>query len=536
MLRQVTETHSPGATDARWWGWGGGDLEQAGAVLDELCAMIGTPPPPRAAMPLGLIEPPDPRIGPVARDALARAAEVDESPAARVLAAAGSAYPDLVRRRRGQATPAPDLIVRPHDEAALARIVRIGVEQHLGLIVRGGGTSQVGGVDASGAADRDAVVVIDTSLLSRVLDVDPISRRATFAAGISGPAVEAALRPYGLTLAHEPQSFERSTLGGWIGSRSASYGGVGDATIASRVRAARLVAPAGALETGDAPGRPEGPDMLGLVVGSEGALGIVAQATVALHARPEAQAGRALRFGSFADGLAAARRLVQEGVPIDTLILADEVETRLLAPVLLAGQKPRRRRDDGALMLVLASGSAGAAADRIQQAVELCGQEEPDDLGHEPARLFVLHRHRWPLVRDRLVDAGFLVDTVDVSVRWSAIPALLASTTVSVEQAIGAPSAIGWQLTGATTDGASLWMTVRTQAPQGAEIELWRRIREAALGAILAEGGSVGGVGSHHEPWLVRGRGRTTEIALRAVKYALDPTGIMNPGKLLRVD
>ncbi len=139
-------------------------------------------------------------------------------------------------------------------------------------------------------------------------------------------------------------------------------------------------------------------------------------------------------------------------------------------------------------------------------------------------------------MRDRLVDTGFLVDTVDVSVRWSAIPALLASTTVSVEQAIGAPSAIGWQLSGATTDGASLWMTVRTQAPQGAEIELWRRIREAALGAILAEGGSVGGVGSHHEPWLVRGRGRTTEIALRAVKYALDPTGIMNPGKLLRVD
>ena len=185
-------------------------------------------------------------------------------------------------------------------------------------------------------------------------------------------------------------------------------------------------------------------------------------------------------------------------------------------------------------MLVLASGSAGDAADRIRQAVELCGREEPDDLGHEPARLFVLHRHRWPLVRDRLVDAGFLVDSVDVSARWSAIPALLASTTVSVEQAIGAPSAIGWQVTGTTSDGASLWMTVRTQAPQGAEIELWRpdprggarrdpgRGRVGRRGRLAPRALARPGARPHH-----RDRAASAEVRAR-------PDGDHEPGEAAR--
>ena len=145
-------------------------------------------------------------------------------------------------------------------------------------------------------------------------------------------------------------------------------------------------------------------------------------------------------------------------------------------------------------MLVLASGSAGDAADRIRRRSSCAAARSPTTWATSRPGCSCCTAIAGRCVRDRLVDAGFLVDSVDVSARWSAIPALLASTTVSVEQAIGAPSAIGWQLTGTTTDGASLWMAVRTQAPQGAEIELWRRIREAALGAILAEGGSVGGV------------------------------------------
>src|SRR4051812_9199963 len=150
MLGAVSDAPAPSDPDARWWGWGGPEPAGAAAVLEELCAMLGQPPPPRAALPLGLVEPPDSQLSAADLAALGALLELDDSPEARVRCMAGSAYPDLVRRRRGQAAPAPDAVVRPHDARSLAGLLRAAVIQHLALVPRGGGTSVVGGVDASG--------------------------------------------------------------------------------------------------------------------------------------------------------------------------------------------------------------------------------------------------------------------------------------------------------------------------------------------------------------------------------------------------
>jgi len=532
-----------GGIGARWWGWGDAPDGHVDGRLDEILNLLGAPPRPPPAAGADQLAPPASRLLETARGALLRHAEVDVSALGRSLACFGSAYPDLVRRRRGEASPAPDAIVRPHTADGVIGTLRACADYDLAVVPRGAGTSLVGGADASGIGQRSGLVVIDTTGLRRVLDVDPISRRATVEAGVPGPVLEAAVREHGLSLGHAPGSFERSTVGGWVATGSASADAGGDGSIRQLVTGLRLASPVGMLELHDAPLGGEGPDLTGLVIGSEGTLGVICEVTLRLRRRPGAQAGCGLLFRSFADGLVALRRLAQDGLVPLAARLCDEDETRLWMHAAGAEDAARGARTrlagrgaPGALLLLADAGSAGTPGRRIEAAVAACAAEAPIELGDEPARRWVALPARDAWLRDALIDAGVLVDTVETAGSWKVLPALREAVVAALVGALGNPALVTSRVAHATPDGASLAVTCFAPAAEGAELERWRAARSAALAAILGQGGQIAhanGIGSHSARWLARARGRTAAGLLRALKSELDPVGMMNPGKLV---
>ena len=376
--------------------------------------------------------------------------------------------------------------------------------------------------------------------MTRVLDLDGVAGRVSCEAGITGPALEVALRDAGFALGHHPASFERSTVGGWLATGAVGQDATGTGPIADSVRSVALVAGTGLVETGSAPGAAEGPDLLDLLIGSEGAFGVIARATLALRPRPAAQAGAALLFGSFADGLAALRRLAQAGAAPSFVRLCDAAETRLALCDAPDERRARRARArEGALLLLVETGAAGPTGARVREAVEACAPESPAELGQAVARRAIEARYHEPYLRDALVEAGVIVDTIDTSASWSALPALREAIVSALTGALGARSLVACRVPHAYRDGASLEVTYLAPVAEGEEIEVWRRARTAALGAILADGAAIShhsGIGTHHARWLARARGRGAEAVLRSVKEEFDPLGLMNPGKLLPDD
>ena len=532
-----------GGLGARWWGWGEVPEGHADARLDEILNLLGTPRSPAPAAGPDQLAPPPSRLLEAARGALLRHGEVDVSPLARALACYGAAYPDLVRRRSGEAAPAPDAVVRPRTPDGVIGMLRACADYDLAVVPRGAGTSLVGGADASGIGQRSGLIVIDTTALRRICDIDPISRRATVEAGVTGPVLEAAVREHGLALGHAPGSFDRSTVGGWVATGSASADAGGDGSIRHLVTGLRLASPVGMLELHDAPLGGEGPDLTGLVIGSEGTLGVICEVTLRLRRRPGAQAGCGLLFRSFADGLVALRRLAQDELLPTAARLCDEEETRLWMHGAAAEDASRGARGrlggrgaHGALLLLADAGTAGSPGRRIETAVAACAPEAPIELGDEPARRWVAMRARDAWLRDALIDAGVLVDTVETAGSWRVLPALREAVVAALVSALGNPSLVTSRVAHATPDGASLAVTCFAPAAQGLELERWRAARSAALAAILAQGGQIAhanGIGSHSARWLARARGRTAAGLLRALKSELDPVGMMNPGKLV---
>jgi alkyldihydroxyacetonephosphate synthase len=409
-------------------------------------------------------------------------------------------------------------------------------------VPRGGGTTMSGGVDASGGGERAALIALDMRSMARLVDIDAISLRATFQAGIGGSALDAALAPLGLTVGHQPESFERSTLGGWIAARSIGQASGPAGAVSAVVRAARVATPVGVLETGGAPAHSEGPDLLELVTGSEGVLGAIEQATVLVRPRPEAQTGSALLFRSSADALAVVRLLAQEGTLPEIALLLDETETATLGRPLLAPAEAGRRQigtrgaERGALLVLIGSGSARVVGAEIDAAVESCLAHGATDIGQEPARRWLHTRFVGPYLRDVLIDAGFACEWISTAATWGTLPAVRDAVVAALTDTLGARSLVSCRLTNAYPDGAGLRFTYIAPVAPGGEIELWRRAQAAAFGAILAEGGAIShgqAIGTHQARWLARARGRTAEGVLMAAKNELDPLGIMNPGKLL---
>lgn len=547
----------------RWNGWGQlgrtVDLSRAQerSVLRELGRRLGRElAPADAPVAIDELEIPDSRVKPEPLEALRAAcgdAGVRTGAVERVGHALGRSLPDLLRLRRGEIPSPPDAVVYPPDEGAVAAVLRIASEWRLAVVPFGGGTSVVGGVEPRPTPEQEGAIALDTTRLDSPVRIDPEAGLATFQAGIDGPSLERALGARGLTLGHFPQSFEHSTLGGWIATRSAGQQSDGYGAIEDLVVSLRVVTPEGVIRTLDVPRSASGPDLNALVLGSEGTLGAIVEATLRVRPAPAAAIDRGMLFRSFADGVAAVRDVVRGGVPVSMLRLSDASETELSQ---VLHRDPTRRFDPSAALLsavgrfgygpgraALVYGAEGADAAAVRAAarrVRRLGMKRGGlPLGGSPGRRWRRDRFRTPYLRDWLLDFGVAVDTLETSLSWGRIEAGHREIRRALERALDTHAGAGIvfsHLSHSYLDGACLYFTVLYALDPSSDLAQWAAIKREGTDAIVGAGGTLShhhGVGSDHLPWMSGEKGALGLESLRAVKRAVDPAGVMNPGKLL---
>jgi alkyldihydroxyacetonephosphate synthase len=473
------------------------------------------------------LELPAPRLAPPASLEAAFSAE----PYARVAHTYGRSFRDLVRAFRRDYAHAPDLVAFPRGEGELVSVLEWCSGAGAAAIPFGGGSSVVGGVEPDVGEGYRGTVSVDLRNLEGVLEIDPVSRAARIAGGTFGPALEARLKPHGLTLRHFPQSFEWSTLGGWIATRSGGHFATLHTHIDEFVEAVRVVTPRGVLETRRLPGSGAGPSAERLFCGSEGTLGVITEAWMRVQPRPRFRAGASVLFAGFGDAVAAARELAQSGLhPANCRLLGHE-------EALLSGSG-----DGSHAILVLGFESADhGLGPWLARALEICAshrgevQEEKSD----PAAIWRAAFLRGPHQRDAFVRLGLVAETFETAVTWDRFgefhEGVLAAVRQAMDRACGG-GAVSCRFAYVYPDGPAPYYSVYAPGRPGQELEQWDEIKLAASEAILALGGTIThhhAVGRDHRRWYLREMPPLFTDALRGAKAELDPAGIMNPGVLM---
>jgi alkyldihydroxyacetonephosphate synthase len=448
----------------------------------------------------------------------------------------GKSYPDYVRSMLGQYDCAPDVVAYPRNEAEIAAIMDWAGSLGASLAPFGGGSSVCGGVEHRMDGAYKAAITLDLRQLDEVLEVDPTSRAARIEAGLFGPALEGQLKPHGLTLRHFPQSFEYSTLGGWIATRSSGHFASLYTHIDDLVESLRIVTPTGVLETRRLPGSGAGPSPDRLFIGSEGIFGVISQAWMRLQARPTFRLGRSVGFPTFFAAARALRALSQAGLfPANCRVL-DPAEAYNTG----AG-------DGAAAHLVLAFESADHPLEAwMRRAVECCHdhggrlEELADRPGAGAAALWRRAFIRMPYAREFLTPAGVINDTFESAITWERFEAfhdtVKSATERAIEAATGRKGEVTCRITHVYPDGPAPYFSFHALGHGGALIEQWQLIKTAASDALMAAGGTIThhhAVGRDHRPWYDRQRPALFAEALRAAKRVLDPKGVMNPGVLI---
>jgi alkyldihydroxyacetonephosphate synthase len=534
--------------DTNWWGWGDPTrrTELDATALGVLRERIGELEPwPLAAGPEDF-ELPEARALPRAVLDAVGADAVFDSHEDRLRHAVGRGYVDLARLRGGRLEHAPDAVLVPADAAAVGRLIDACAANGVAVVPFGGGTSVVGGVEPL-RGDHEALISLDLTAL-REVTVDDTSLTARLGAGLRGPEAEAALAAQGLTLGHFPQSFEYATIGGFAATRSAGQASSGYGRFDSLVTSVRLLSPAGNLRTLESPHTAAGPAMREVVIGSEGTLGVIPDVTVRVRPAPPQRRYEAWIAESFEAGCEIVRVLAQ-GPGLPTMVrVSDEEETMgslaLSGPRGAAGKAfgaylKARRRAGGALMIVGYEGEEEALTRRRALTVRALRGGGAVYLGRAAGRSWEHGRYGGPYQRDLLMEMGAMAETLETSHTWTRLGELHRSVAAAIRGALdgqGTPGLVFCHLSHAYPDGASLYFTFISRARRGAEVEQWAAVKKAASEAIVANGATIThhhAVGRDHVPYMAAEVGETGLEVLRAVKERLDPTGIMNPGKLL---
>ncbi|TFV60749.1 FAD-binding oxidoreductase [Mycobacterium sp. PS03-16] len=453
----------------------------------------------------------------------------------RLLHAGGKSTPDLLRRRDRRPQDAPDAVLLPGDEDQVAAILAHCSAQRIAVVPFGGGTSVVGGLDPV-RGEFSAVVSLDLRRFDRLHRLDEESGEAEFGAGVTGPEAERLLGERGFSLGHFPQSFCFATIGGFAATRSSGQDSAGYGRFDDMVRGLRAVTPAGVLDLGRAPASAAGPDLRQLIVGSEGVFGVITRVRVRVHRVPEATRYEAWSFPDFATGAAALRAVTQTGTGPTVIRLSDEAETGVnLATTESIGEQ---RITGGCLAVTVFEGTPAHAESRHAETRAVLTAHGGTSLGEEPARAWEHGRFGAPYLRDALLSAGALCETLETATTWSNVAALKAAVTEALTTALGrsgTPALVLCHISHVYPTGASLYFTV-VAGQRGNPIEQWRAAKAAASEAMMRAGGTIThhhAVGADHRPWMVEEVGELGVEILRAVKARLDPAGILNPGKLI---
>ena len=527
-----------------FWGWGFEDQALGPDALAGLAALLaarfGTDPPePRRPVELADLELRPPRLVPPA----ALAPQCDTSTYERARHSYGRSFRDVVRGFRGEFPHPPDVVAFPATEAALVALLDWCAEAGAAAIPYGGGSSVVGGVEFDPGDTHSGVVTLDLTGLDRVLDIDTGSRAAHIQAGALGPRLEDQLRPHGLSLRHYPQSFECSTLGGWIATRAGGHHATLFTHIDELVESLRVVTPRGPVETRRLPASGAGPAPDRLFIGSEGTLGIITEAWMRVFDRPRHRARAAVPFPSFEAGAGAARALAQSGLYPSNCRLLDAAEALMAGvgttPVLLVGFESADH-PMGPWMARALECCADHGGVAPETASEGTTDDAPGARGDPAVDTWRRSFLALPYLRDGLVTLGAIVETFETAVTWDRFPALhqaVVTATTDALDAVGAKGgSVACRFTHVYPDGPAPYFTVIAPGRAGAELEQWAAVKEAASGAIAASGGTIThhhAVGRDHRRHYDAERPDLFAETLRAAKRTLDPAGVLNPGVLI---
>ena len=527
----------------KFWGWGyedaGPSADQEAGIARALSQRFGTP--------LELVAVPredeitlaPPRVQPPASlRELCSAAPHD-----RLGHTYGKSFRDVVRALRRRFEPAPDWVAFPRDEREVAAVLDWCTNARLACIPYGGGSSVVGGVEARVGDGYAGAVSLDLGKLDRVLEIDRTSRAARIQGGVLGPALEDQLRPHALTLRHYPQSFEFSTLGGWIATRSGGHYATLYTHIDEFVESLRVVTPSGVIATRRLPGSGAGPAPDRLFIGSEGALGVITEAWMRLQDRPRFRASASVGFpgaDGFVRGAEAVRLLAQSGLNPSNCRLLDALEAANSgagndAVLLVAFESADHPLDAWmARALEIAAGAGGVLPEGGAR-TKTGGEGAREGAAGAWRDAFV----NAPYLRDVLVRAGIVSDTFETAIPWNRFAefhdGVMQAARDAVQRVCGSGT-VSCRFTHAYPDGPAPYYTVLAPSRRGSEIEQWDEIKLAASEALLRLGGTIThhhAVGRDHRPGYDRERPPLFASALAAAKRALDPAGVLNPGVLL---
>lgn len=521
------------------WGWGLARRFPSRAARLALSARL------RAGLGFGLGWPREPR--PIDSVRLPRARqEVPSSLAefvtgdreARIRHTYGRAYRDLVRGFYGNFAAAPDLVARPRDEDDIDRALEWAEAEGVAVVPYGGGSNVVGATECRGD-DHNGVLCLDTGRLDRVLEVDEISRSARIQAGATGPRLESQLATHGMTLRHFPQSFEHSTLGGWLATRSGGHFATGYTHIDDFVQSIRTSTPIGVSESLRLPASGAGPSPDRLVLGSEGTLGVITEAWMRILPRPTRRCRADVFFDDFVDAVEATRAVVQSGLRPANCRLLDPLEARL-----------HRVVKDGRSVLILGFESAGIdVLGTMDEALDLARQHGgrcPEGIRHRSSTgregsAGASWRRAFfdaPYFQTQLVSLGVMADTFETACTWEAFPELHLALREEIPATLRRLTGHGFlscRFTHVYPDGPAPYYTFLAPVRRGAELEIWQEVKDTASRLLLRHGATIThhhAVGRIHRPTYLEQMPDPTLAALRGARAALDPGGILNPGAL----
>jgi alkyldihydroxyacetonephosphate synthase len=527
-----------------FWGWGYADRFPDEAERRDLAARfedeLGFPERPLLEPPtLASASAPEPTLS--VPDDLESFCTADRE--ARIRHTYGRGYRDLVRGFYGEFDPAPDLVARPTEESEIRDLLAWAGEERVAVIPVGGGTSVVAGTEPDVDGGYAGVVSLNLREMDRVLEVDEHSRRARIQAGALGPEINDQLAEHDLQLRHYPQSYEFSTLGGWIATRAGGHFATVYTHIDDFVENVRAVTPAGALETLDVPASGAGPDPNRFLLGSEGAFGAITESWVRVQPRPPYRSRVTVQFDDFGSAVAATREIAQARLYPANCRLLDAAEAMI------------NELGTGSHVLVLGFESVDhPVEEQLDRALEICdehGGRCPDGPTHEDRTAGKTNDREdtegeWrnsffeaPYTFNALVSIGVLVDTFETAVTWDRFPDLHAALQQEVPATMAdvcGGGVLSCRFTHVYPDGPAPYYTLLAPADPGNELEQWEAIKRTASDVLAEHDATIThhhAVGRVHREWYERESPDAYLEALRSMKRTLDPEGIMNPGALL---
>jgi len=468
--------------------------------------------------------------------------KVTSEPIERIIHARGKSYLDTLTLRSGRLPNVPDIVIYPKTKEEVINIIHWASLNDVAIIPFGGGTSVVGGVNPIKGQNHLGIATLDLRAMNHLINIDTKSRIACAESGIEGPHLEELLRKEGFTLGHYPQSFEFSTLGGWVSARGAGHQSIRYGKAEDWFAGAEVISPAGLWKTEAFPASAAGPQIKDLIPGSEGTLGIMTNIEFRIHPLPQEKYYNAYIFPSFEAGVEASRQLMQTDIPLAMIRLSDAQETFFYTAMQMGGGDPSSL-PQFCLMLIGLEGDSLCITSGKQVIENICTNYQAISLGEGIANQWFKQRFLLPYLRDEMLDFGLGVDTLETATRWSNLLNLHEAIYNAIRDTIqNDPDQkpqfpiVMAHLSHAYLDGASLYFTFVFPRSQKDPSQQWHRIKNTASNVIREHNATIShhhGIGTDHKPWFASEKSALIYELLRQIKSQIDPKNILNPGKLI---